>query len=210
MYTQVLNCKTNKYINLYSTEVNRLLDDGYTLDDLLKNIKYPNQSQHMILPKELNEQIMLLLDDVSLHQLCQTNRYMYKLYKRNSFWKQKIKLLYNINIDKPNIFTYKKLNKINNQLIEYKNNKLDLGCFYHDDIIVSIKIHPSYEILLQSLNFNYSCQFKNYKIIYHVEINLIKLVQSIESICLHFNKKFDILCLCLLVDKAHYSGLKRI
>ena len=53
MYPTVTHIKSGKQIQLFSPEVNKLLDDDYTIEEILKTFTYNTNKYQMILPKEI-------------------------------------------------------------------------------------------------------------------------------------------------------------
>lgn len=94
---EMINPITKKIIYIFSEELMQLLDEGYTIEQLL-NI---NPKDLPILPispyipftgyEDIDLTTLLNLELYELKKVCKTNTYVHKLCKRKDFWLQKMK-----------------------------------------------------------------------------------------------------------------------
>lgn len=92
-YPTIYHPITKQPINLFSEEINELLDQGYNEQDLLTKPRIVGKS---ILTgiTDIDYEMMMYLNDKQLKQLCYVNQYSYKLcYGKDSgqFWLRKFK-----------------------------------------------------------------------------------------------------------------------
>lgn len=172
MYPRTFHLKTGQYINIYSVAVNNLLDEGYSLDEIIKQIEYPVE-QKMILPKDVNTKILLSLDDKALGCMCQTNHYMKKLMSSTYFWKTRFNSYYDINthFEKYYYYLYKLIKKINNKIVKYKYAEIELKILLHKNM---------------SIDDNHNNIF-----IYKCNANIKEIILSFDCITQLFNHQFD-------------------
>lgn len=79
---------TNKLINLYSNEINELLTQGYSEEDLLARRSLLSNTLTGLADADYNILINMKYDQ--LMTLCQTNKYTYKLCENKQFWINKV------------------------------------------------------------------------------------------------------------------------
>lgn len=197
MYPTVTHIKSGKPIQLFSPEVNKLLDDDYTIEEILKTFTYNTNKYQMVLPKEINKDILLLLSDVDLCQMFLTNSYFYKLVKDIYFWHNRLYKIYHVNtVTKNRRYEYIKLTKLHKKI-----NKID-----SNQIIIEIPIHESYDMNIK-LNFKY--QFKNNRLKFQSDKNFNVIIDCILSLCTQLNHSFtpSLLTTAILSDII-YTGLK--
>jgi hypothetical protein len=100
---QIINPNTGKIINLFSRDIEELLDDGYTIDDILS---YPILPVSKNIPltgyKDLDTEILLNLDIDHLSSICSINKYTKNICSDKSFW---IKKFNKNNIEIPKLDT---------------------------------------------------------------------------------------------------------
>ena len=187
MYPRIKN--QNKYINIFSDQVNEWLDQGYDINLILKNAEYPIQQQ-MILPKEINKHILLLLDDVDLININKTCTYFNKLINRNYFWQYRLNYLYPqmghiISTIKDDKLFYICLFKIIQKIKTMKNN------------IIIIHVYKNFllnnnqnEMLLKSKN-HLDVFLDNTYISYKTYNNISHIINSIYDLVKICHKTFD-------------------
>ena len=89
-YPTIYHPITKTPINLFSEEINELLEQGYTEDFLLKQKRVIFQT-----PFQNNEDIdyekMMYMDFKQLKVLCRTNKYANRLCQNKNFWMKKFR-----------------------------------------------------------------------------------------------------------------------
>lgn len=128
---QVLNPETGKIVNLFSKEIESLIDLGYTIEDILKLSILPTSS-HIPLTgdKDLDMIIMSHLEIKDLKNFCQFNKYTEELCTNNHFW---ITRFEKENLTIPTIYNdnwikkYEIINKIEGILHESELKKMNDG-----------------------------------------------------------------------------------
>lgn len=80
---------TGQIIQIYSDEIQELLDQGFTEKQLL-NIPREKYNEYLTGLSDVDYNIMLYLPFSELKKLCQTNKYAHKLCYNKEFWLEKI------------------------------------------------------------------------------------------------------------------------
>lgn len=88
---QIINPETKQIIQLFSEDVESLLDQGYTIENVLSYPILPvSKNIPLIGLKELDEEIFLNLDTDDLKNVCHINQYTKKICDDKSFWLKKL------------------------------------------------------------------------------------------------------------------------
>lgn len=89
-YPSIRHPITNQLINLYSDDINELLDQGHNINDLLSlpTIKHFNPMTNI---EDIDYNILINMSYNELKVFCQTNKYTQKLCSNKLFWFDKIK-----------------------------------------------------------------------------------------------------------------------
>ncbi len=98
---QIINPKDGKIIYLFSHDVENLLDEGYSIEDVLTFPILPTSPNIPLTGYEdLDLKIMMELDDKEISLLCGVNQYAAQLCKTKHFW---IKKFNNENLPIPDV-----------------------------------------------------------------------------------------------------------
>ncbi len=162
---QIINPETKQIIKLFSEDVESLLDQGYTIENILS---YPILSVSKNIPliglKELDEEIFLNLDVNDLKNVCNINQYTQKICNDKSFWLKKLVLNH---LDLPDL-------KIDNidwfrlyEAISSTKSNLYMIKIFDDTILYEIKPRfytYDFTLYLQLINYDNEVKFKFKKI----------------------------------------------
>ncbi len=95
--------ETGKFINIYSKDIEKLLDKGYKLDDMLK-LNIIGNDEHI--PLTGNPDIdLLIMSEITMNEIkqyCGINQYTNQLCQRKDFWLNKINtegLMFDFKVD---------------------------------------------------------------------------------------------------------------
>ncbi len=81
---------TKTPINLFSEEINELLEQGYTEDFLLKQKRVTHQTPLQNI-EDIDYEKMMYMDFKQLKLLCSTNKYANRLCQNKDFWMKKFR-----------------------------------------------------------------------------------------------------------------------
>lgn len=88
---QIINPETKQIIQLFSEDVESLLDQGYTIENVLSYPILPvSKNIPLIGLKELDEEIFLNLETDDLKNVCNINQYTKQICDDKSFWLKKL------------------------------------------------------------------------------------------------------------------------
>jgi hypothetical protein len=92
MYLQLCHPTTNKYINVFSPEVMTLINDGYSIEDVLNLSKQtpPKYNRYNVFTNDLLLNYMMHLELKDIKSLCLIDKDALLLYKDKYLWQLKI------------------------------------------------------------------------------------------------------------------------
>lgn len=86
MRPQIINPKNGKIINLFSHDIENLLNEGYSIENLLIAILPTSPNIPLTGYEDLDLKIMMELNDKEIALLCSVNQYTDRLCKTKHFW----------------------------------------------------------------------------------------------------------------------------
>lgn len=163
---QIISPNTGKIINLFSKEIEELLDNGYTIEEIMS---YPILSISKNIPltgyKDFDTEMFLNLDVENLRSICSINKYTKNICDGKIFW---VKKFQNDNLEIPNL-------KID-----------DINWFHLYDVSLSVKEDMRY------IKYFGDIEYKLVKRFYDFDLNhYLKLINQ-EEISLRYNDNMKI------------------
>ena len=184
----VINPETGLQINVYSDDINRLINKGYKLEDLL-NIIEKDSYIGFTGNQDTDLTILLALDETSLNKMCNTTGYMKNLCD-NSFWKRRILQEY------PNLivydvvdwyYFYKKIFKMKKMLDKHPSNSVQI--IIKDYVNKAIRLTRREAIDLAP--FVIGLSVKPYSINYIINKNVVDMYNSLKILVEATGNIFD-------------------
>ena len=194
MYYPKIRCPvTNKIIKLYSDDVNKLLDQGYKIENFIPITYFSFFTNN----EDMDFEIMSHVPIKQLLLICQLNKYSYKLLQKKHLWVKKAQIE---NI--PNHFlnnqmtiqNYKKLFTYSDKCDKIYNDCYGYKIMLYDEKLSSQILHT----LKLSADFDYLTIYK---------YNGVRLRAYIDAAIFGMNVSSDEFKEILLTLSSHYPNL---
>jgi hypothetical protein len=205
---QIINPETKHIINLFSDDVQSLLDDGYTIDDILTLPILP-VSKHIPVTgiTDLDYNIFLNLEIEDLINICAVNNYTKSICDNKTFWLRKMEInnlsLPNLPIKNINWFKLYEAIRMTQDDIMVLNMPDELVVYYLDKIYPKTFVEQ-YLSLVYDESISFDSKIKEITCTKNNDYKCRIVSKSQDNIIYLSEDKFNLLIILLRYDDMIY------